>query len=85
MAEGDSLRGLRGDAMVIWPVSSLRVANKAQAELYAAIARDGGTHKVVERMQTRAELYATIGLHAYEALDSSIVQTIVPAGMPQHR
>jgi methylisocitrate lyase len=72
-----------GYAMVIWPVSSLRMANKAQAELYAAISRDGGTHKVVERMQTRAELYATIGLHDYEALDSSIVQTIVPAGMPQ--
>jgi len=72
-----------GYAMVIWPVSSLRVANKAQAELYAAIARDGGAHKLVERMQTRAELYATIGLHDYEALDSSIVQTIVPAGMPQ--
>jgi methylisocitrate lyase len=74
-----------GYAMVIWPVSSLRVANKAQAELYAAIARDGGTHKLVERMQTRAELYATIGLHDYEALDSSIVQTIVPAGMPQRK
>jgi methylisocitrate lyase len=72
-----------GYAMVIWPVSSLRMANKAQAELYAAISRDGGTHGVVERMQTRAELYATIGLHDYEALDSSIVETIVPAGMPQ--
>jgi methylisocitrate lyase len=74
-----------GYAMVIWPVSALRVANKAQAELYAAISRDGGTHKIVERMQTRAELYATIGLHDYEALDSSIVQTIVPAGMPQRK
>src|SRR3954467_11797765 len=42
-----------GYAMVIWPVSSLRMANKAQAELYAAISRDGGTHRVVERMQTR--------------------------------
>jgi len=72
-----------GYAMVIWPVSSLRMANKAQADLYAAISRDGGTHKVVERMQTRAELYATIGLHDYEALDSSIVQTIVPSSMPQ--
>ncbi len=41
----------------------MRVANKAQAELYAAILRDGGTHKIVERMQTRAELYAAIGLH----------------------
>jgi len=72
-----------GYSMVIWPVSSLRVANKAQQQLYAAIARDGGTHKVVEQMQTRAELYATIGLHDYEALDASIVQTIIPEGMPQ--
>jgi methylisocitrate lyase len=69
-----------GYRMVIWPVSSLRVANKAQEALYAAIKRDGGTHYVVEQMQTRAELYATIGLHDYEALDASIVQTIVPEG-----
>src|SRR5258707_290518 len=48
-----------GYRMVIWPVSSLRVANKAQQDLFAAIKRDGGTHNMVERMQTRAELYAT--------------------------
>lgn len=72
-----------GYKMVIWPVSSLRVANKAQERLYAAIARDGGTHNVVERMQTRAELYAAIGLHEYEALDASIVQTIIPTDIPQ--
>jgi methylisocitrate lyase len=72
-----------GYRMVIWPVSSLRVANKAQQNLFAAIKRDGGTHKVVDRMQTRAELYATIGLHDYEALDASIVQTVIPQGMPQ--
>lgn len=72
-----------GYRMVIWPVSSLRVANKAQQELYAAIARDGGAHKTVDRMQTRAELYDMIGLHDYETLDASIVQTIVPEGIPQ--
>jgi methylisocitrate lyase len=72
-----------GYAMVIWPVSSLRVANKAQEKLYAAIARDGGTHSLVDQMQTRAELYATIGLHDYEALDASIVQSVVPTGNPQ--
>jgi len=72
-----------GYRMVIWPVSALRVANKAQEALYAAIARDGGAHGLVEQMQTRAELYATIGLHDYEALDASIVQTIIPEGMPQ--
>src|SRR4051794_23016416 len=72
-----------GYRMVIWPVSSLRVANKAQEELYAAIKRDGGTQNQIERMQTRAELYATIDYAGYEALDASIVGTIVPQGMPQ--
>jgi methylisocitrate lyase len=72
-----------GYAMVIWPVSSLRVANKAQQKLYSAIARDGGTHNVVDQMQTRGELYDMIKLHDYEALDHSIVQTILPQGMPQ--
>ena len=72
-----------GYRMVIWPVSSLRVANKAQEELYAAIKRDGGTHKLLDRMQTRAELYATIDYAGYEALDASIVSTVVPRGMPQ--
>jgi methylisocitrate lyase len=67
-----------GYRMVIWPVSSLRVANKAQAELYAALARDGSTEAMVPRMQTRAELYETIGLADYEALDASIVRTVLP-------
>ncbi|MCW5261644.1 methylisocitrate lyase [Verminephrobacter eiseniae] len=67
-----------GYRMVIWPVSSLRVANKAQALLYAALARDGSTHGMLAQMQTRAELYATIGLPDYEALDASIVASITP-------
>jgi methylisocitrate lyase len=71
-----------GYRMVIWPVSSLRVANKAQQDLFAAIRRDGGTHNMVDRMQTRTELYATIGLHDYEALDASIVRTVIPDRLP---
>ena len=72
-----------GYKLVIWPVSSLRVANKAQADLYASIKANGGTHKMIEAMQTRAELYDTIGLHDFEELDASIIKTIVPEGMPQ--
>ncbi len=72
-----------GYRMVIWPVSALRVANKAQAKLYQAIRIDGGTHGMIEAMQTRAELYELIGLHDYEALDASIVQTVIPTGVPQ--
>lgn len=72
-----------GYRMVIWPVSSLRVANKAQETLYAALRRDGGTQNQLDRMQTRAELYAAIDYAGYEALDASIVETVVPQGMPQ--
>jgi methylisocitrate lyase len=67
-----------GYKMVIWPVSSLRVANKAQEQLYAAIRRDGVTQKMLDAMQTRAELYDTLGYHDYEALDASIVASVVP-------
>jgi methylisocitrate lyase len=67
-----------GYKMVIWPASAMRVAAKAQEELYAAILRDGGTHKMLARMQTRKELYETIGYSDYEKLDASIVQSIAP-------
>jgi methylisocitrate lyase len=73
----DELQAL-GYKMVIWPVSALRMAAKAHADLYAGIVRDGGTHRFLERMQTRAELYETIGYHDFEALDSSIVASVVP-------
>lgn len=67
-----------GYRMVIWPVSSLRVANKAQERLYATLKADGATKAMLGDMQTRAELYEAIGLAEYEALDASIVATIVP-------
>ena len=67
-----------GYRMVIWPVSSLRVANKAQEKLYKTLKQDGATRAMVSDMQTRAELYDTIGLHDYESLDASIVATVVP-------
>lgn len=70
-----------GYRMVIWPVSSLRVANRAQEKLYAAIRRDGSTKAMLGEMQTRAELYDMIGLKDFEALDASIVQTIVPTAV----
>lgn len=74
-----------GYDMVIWPVSSLRVANRAQERLYDALARDGATTAMLPEMQTRAELYATIGLSDFEALDASIAASVLPdgAGGPQ--
>lgn len=66
-----------GYRMVIWPVSSLRVANKAQQRLFDRLRRDGGTQTMLDEMQTRAELYDLIGLSDYEALDASIMRTVL--------
>ena len=78
-------RRVRGDGLPHGNLARQQPArrHKAQAALYAAIKTDGGTHNQVERMQTRAELYATIDYAGYEALDASIVSTVIPQGMPQ--
>jgi methylisocitrate lyase len=68
-----------GYRMLIWPVSALRVAAKAHETLYAALKRDGGAQSVIGQMQTRQELYQTIGYAEYEALDASIVKTVLPS------
>ena len=67
-----------GYRMVIWPVSALRIAARAQEELYASLARNGSTEAMLPRMQTRAELYETIGYHDFEALDRSIAKSVAP-------
>ena len=59
-------------------MSSLRVANRAQEELYAGLARDGAATAAVPRMQTREQLYATIRYAEYEALDSALVRSVAP-------
>ena len=72
-----------GYKMVLWPVTSLRVAALAQEKLYKAMIRDGGAQNCVDNMLTRKDLYKTIDYDGFEALDSTIIKTIVPEGMPQ--
>jgi methylisocitrate lyase len=67
-----------GFDMVIWPVSSLRIAAKAMGDLYECIMRDGSAQPLLERMQTRAQLYETIGYDDFEALDQSIAHSVAP-------
>ena len=67
-----------GYRMVIWPVSSLRVANKAQERLYAIIRDHDTTEPMLPDMQTRAELYDTIGYFDFERLDRSISASVLP-------
>ena len=67
-----------GVRIVIWPVSSLRIAAKAMESFYADLAKDGDTAPQVDRMLTRKRLYEVIGYHDYEALDASIIRSVPP-------
>jgi methylisocitrate lyase len=67
-----------GYKMVIWPVTSLRMAARAIEEVYGVIAATGTQATLLERMQSRRELYDTIGYHDYEALDATIAKSVLP-------
>jgi methylisocitrate lyase len=67
-----------GCRIVIWPVSSLRIAARAMEDFYQQLAKDGTTGPQLDRMQTRQRLYEVIGYHDYEALDASIVKSLIP-------
>ena len=55
-----------GVNMVLYPLSAFRAANKAALNVYQHIRQDGTQANVVDTMQTRAELYDSIGYHDYE-------------------
>ena len=55
-----------GVSMVLYPLSAFRAISKAALEVYQAIAINGDQRAVLEKMQTRAELYKVLGYHAYE-------------------
>src|SRR5690606_2354117 len=55
-----------GVAMVLYPLSAFRAANKAALNVYAHIRSDGTQKHVLDTMQTRSELYESIGYHAFE-------------------
>ena len=61
----DELRGA-GVGLILYPLSAFRAANKAAENVYQHIRKDGTQKNVLDTMQTREELYQTIGYHAYE-------------------
>lgn len=67
-----------GIEMVIFPVTSLRVAAHSVQEVYEVIQAEGTQKSVLDKMQTRKELYEILRLHDYESMDSKIDWTVLP-------
>lgn len=55
-----------GVALALYPLTAFRAANKAAATAYGTLRRDGTQQGIVGAMQTRVELYESIGYHAFE-------------------
>ncbi len=61
----DELRNA-GVGIALYPLSAFRAANKAAENVYSHIRKDGTQKNVVNTMQTRDELYKSIGYHDFE-------------------
>ncbi|MGY8623941.1 methylisocitrate lyase [Chromobacterium violaceum] len=55
-----------GVSLVLYPLSAFRAMSQAALEVYGAIRRDGTQQAVLDKMQTRMELYDHLGYHEYE-------------------
>jgi methylisocitrate lyase len=55
-----------GVGLILYPLSAFRAMNKAALKVYEAIRRDGTQRRVIDDMQTRAELYDFLRYHDFE-------------------
>jgi methylisocitrate lyase len=55
-----------GVGLALYPLSAFRAANKAAQNVYEHIRKEGTQKNVLDTMQTRDELYKSIGYYAYE-------------------
>lgn len=55
-----------GVRLELYPLSAYRAMAKAAEDVYRTLRKDGSQQAVVDKMQTRAELYDVLGYHEYE-------------------
>lgn len=55
-----------GVGLILYPLSAFRAANKAAFNVFNTIRKEGTQKNVLDTMQTRAELYESIGYHTFE-------------------
>mgnify|MGYP001189783382 FL=1 len=55
-----------GVDMVLYPLSAFRAMSKAAEEVYAEIINKGTQEALLDKMQTRDELYEVLDYHSYE-------------------
>jgi len=72
--------GELGYRLVIFPVTALRAAMKAAEDVLRVLWEEGTQARVLDRLQTRAELYERIGYHDYEEWDAGLARRFREGG-----
>lgn len=55
-----------GVRLALYPLSGFRAMAKAAEDVYSTLRNDGSQRAVIDKMQTRMELYEVLGYHEYE-------------------
>lgn len=55
-----------GVQLALYPLSAYRAMAKAAEDVYRTLRKDGSQQAVIDKMQTRMELYDVLGYHEYE-------------------
>ena len=58
--------GDAGVRLALYPLSAFRAMSKAALGVYQTLRQEGTQKNVIDRMQTREELYEVLGYHEYE-------------------
>ncbi len=77
--------GDAGVRLALYPLSASRAMAAAALDVYRTLRRDGTQKTVVDRMQTRDELYDVLGYHAYEQKLDELFRSQEPGGAPEFK
>jgi methylisocitrate lyase len=65
-----------GVSLILYPLSAFRAMSQAALNTYQAIIQNGTQQSMIDKMQTREELYDVLGYHLYEQkLDQLMEET----------
>jgi methylisocitrate lyase len=71
-----------GVKLVLYPLSAFRAMSRAALEVYGTLREQGTQKSLLDKMQTRDELYAVLDYHAYERKLDELFSTAAQSRTP---
>jgi methylisocitrate lyase len=71
-----------GVKLVLYPLTAFRAMSRAALDVYRTLREQGTQRSLLDKMQTRDELYAVLDYHAYERKLDELFSRATPAPKP---